>query len=192
MALNAKQKLFVKEYLIDKNATRAAKGAGYSARTAGSMGHELLKKPEIKHAIEDGLWRQERTLELRAIELGVTKERWLQELARIAMADIRDIATVDADGRRVKVHDSAKWDKASSTAIKSISATKFGAKIEMHSKQSALDTLGRSYGWVKDETNLNLPDGIQVILTMPSNGSEALPEKTAIDLEGDESDGGGS
>ena len=51
MALTAKQERFVAEYLKDGNATRAAKAAGYSEKTAGSVGFENLKKPEISAAI---------------------------------------------------------------------------------------------------------------------------------------------
>lgn len=50
--LNRKQRAFVKEYLIDFNATQAAKRAGYSERTAYSIGHNLLKNIEIHKAIE--------------------------------------------------------------------------------------------------------------------------------------------
>lgn len=54
MALRGKQQRFVDEYLIDRNATQAAIRAGYSPKTAGSIGDENLKKPEIKKAIEAG------------------------------------------------------------------------------------------------------------------------------------------
>lgn len=47
MKLTPKQERFVNEYLKDLNATQAAIRAGYSPKTAGSIGHELLKKPEI-------------------------------------------------------------------------------------------------------------------------------------------------
>lgn len=52
MALNAKQQRFVDEYLIDLNATQAAIRAGYSEKTAGSIGQENLTKPEIAKAID--------------------------------------------------------------------------------------------------------------------------------------------
>jgi phage terminase small subunit len=55
MALRPKQQRFVEEYLIDLNATQAAIRAGYSPRTAGSIGDENLKKPEIAKAIEAAL-----------------------------------------------------------------------------------------------------------------------------------------
>lgn len=50
--LTEKQKRFCDEYLIDLNATQAAKRAGYSPKTAYSIGGELLKKPEIKGHIK--------------------------------------------------------------------------------------------------------------------------------------------
>jgi len=50
--MNAKQKLFIAEYLKDSNASAAARRAGYSERTAGAIGHELLKKPEIAGAVK--------------------------------------------------------------------------------------------------------------------------------------------
>ncbi len=53
--LNARQKQFVAEYLIDMNATQAAIRAGYSQKTAGSIGEQLLKKLEIKQAVEQQL-----------------------------------------------------------------------------------------------------------------------------------------
>jgi phage terminase small subunit len=49
--LTGKQKLFVSEYLKDFNATRSAIAAGYSAKTAAVIGHELLRKPKIQEAI---------------------------------------------------------------------------------------------------------------------------------------------
>lgn len=45
--MTPKQERFVAEYLIDLNATQAAIRAGYSEKTAYSIGHELLKKPEV-------------------------------------------------------------------------------------------------------------------------------------------------
>lgn len=50
--LTAKQNLFVEEYLIDLNATQAAIRAGYSEKTAKSVGSENLTKPDIAELIE--------------------------------------------------------------------------------------------------------------------------------------------
>ena len=53
--MTAKQQLFVDEYLIDLNATQAALRAGYSEKTARSIGAENLSKPDIEKAIADAL-----------------------------------------------------------------------------------------------------------------------------------------
>ena len=45
--LTARQERFCREYIIDYNATKAAVRAGYSEKTAYSIGSENLKKPEI-------------------------------------------------------------------------------------------------------------------------------------------------
>lgn len=51
--LTSKQDSFVKEYLLNGgNATQAAIKAGYSEKTAKSIGQENLTKPDIKKAIE--------------------------------------------------------------------------------------------------------------------------------------------
>jgi len=47
-----KKKRFAQEYPIDCNATQAAIRAGYSEKTAYSMGHQLLKDPQVMQVIE--------------------------------------------------------------------------------------------------------------------------------------------
>lgn len=47
-----KQQRFVDEYIISGNATQAAIKAGYSKRSAYSVGQENLRKPVIKAAID--------------------------------------------------------------------------------------------------------------------------------------------
>jgi phage terminase small subunit len=52
--LNAKRAAFVREYLKDLNATQAAIRAGYSAKTAYSIGGRLLKEVEVAAAVRKG------------------------------------------------------------------------------------------------------------------------------------------
>lgn len=87
LGLNPKQQRFVDEYLVDLNATQAAIRAGYSVDTAGSIGHENLKKPEIQLAITEARkLQQERT--------GITADKVLLEIASIAMADARELVEI--------------------------------------------------------------------------------------------------
>ena len=53
--MNARQKRFCDEYLIDCNAKQAAIRAGYSPKTAYSIGIENLNKPELKAYIDEQL-----------------------------------------------------------------------------------------------------------------------------------------
>lgn len=60
--MTEKQKRFCDEYLTDLNATQAAVRAGYSKKTAYSIGEENLKKPEIKEYIEKRMAEKESQL----------------------------------------------------------------------------------------------------------------------------------
>lgn len=60
--LSPKQSAFVREYLVDLNASHAAQRAGYSKKTARSIGWELLRKPEVAEAMREAMsTRAERT-----------------------------------------------------------------------------------------------------------------------------------
>lgn len=84
LGLTPKQQRFVEEYLVDMNATQSAIRAGYSADTAGSIGHENLKKPEIQLALQEARRaQQERT--------AVTADMVLERIALIAFADTREL-----------------------------------------------------------------------------------------------------
>ena len=84
--MNDKQKRFVAEYLIDLNATEAAKRAGYKASTAYSQGQRLLKHVEVAAAITEAQQKRE-------IRTGITADRVLQELARLGLSDVRKLFT---------------------------------------------------------------------------------------------------
>ncbi len=53
--LTSKQTFFVKEYLLDLNATQAAIRAGYSPKTATKIASKLLTKADIQDAIQDAM-----------------------------------------------------------------------------------------------------------------------------------------
>jgi phage terminase small subunit len=75
--LTVKQSLFINEYLLDFNQTRAAIAAGYSRNTAAVIASENLQKPYIKSEID-------RRLAL-VVDKGVDKIAWvLRELISVA------------------------------------------------------------------------------------------------------------
>jgi phage terminase small subunit len=88
--MTPKQQRFVQEYLVDLNATQAAIRAGYSPRTARSVGSENLTKPDIAAAIAAaGAQLAART--------GITAERVLAELELLAFSNL-DHYVVGEDG----------------------------------------------------------------------------------------------
>ena len=62
--LPVKQARFVGEYLVDLNAARAARDAGYSYRSARQIGSELLSKPNIQAVIQARCKETEKRLEI--------------------------------------------------------------------------------------------------------------------------------
>jgi phage terminase small subunit len=182
MALNPKQQLFVKAYLAHKNATRAAIEAGYSEKTAGTCGHQYLKKPQIQAAIRIGLAKQENDLNKKAALLGVTKERMIAELAKVAFADMSHFAKIDNVRGRVLFTPTANYKPGQGKAIKKIteSVTQHGGStsLELHSKERAQELLCKMLGWTKDQLEIGAPGGgPMVVLTMPANGSEAVDDE---------------
>lgn len=57
VAMNARQKRFCDEYLIDCNATQAVIRAGYSPKTAKVTGAKMLAKANLKAYIDEQLER---------------------------------------------------------------------------------------------------------------------------------------
>lgn len=87
--LTTRQRLFVEAYLANPNATEAAIKAGYSEKTAYSIGQRLLKNVEIAAAVEK-----------RVTEAAMGADEVLHELADIARADWREFLEIrrDKDG----------------------------------------------------------------------------------------------
>lgn len=92
--LSEKQKRFCEEYLVDYNATQAAIRAQYSKKTAGSQGHDLLKKPEIQAYLKS---KQSRILN----KLEISQERTMQEIGRIAFGDRRGLYNEDGSLKKL-------------------------------------------------------------------------------------------
>lgn len=163
--LTPKQRAFVREYLIDLNATQAAIRAGYSEKTARQIGDENLSKPDIRAAIDAAM-------ELRAKRTEITADMVLKELAKIGFADIRKaikwqgtLVTEEEnpDGgdtlviknvvtNNVTLVSSDEIDDDTAAAISEISQNSTGGiKLKMHDKKAALVDIGRHLGMFTDK-----------------------------------------
>lgn len=78
--LTPRQAAFVREYLLDLNATQAATRAGYSPQTADTQGPRLLENVGVREAIDAALDKRAAKLELKAEDV-------LRELQKIGFAD---------------------------------------------------------------------------------------------------------
>ena len=135
--LTEKQKRFVQEYLVDLNATAAARRAGYSAKTADRIGPELLGKTCVSAAIE-------KAMKERSARTEITQDRVLQELAAIGFAKGTDYANIVAGC--VVVNDTGSLTEQQKAAIIGIKQTKEGVEIKLASKERALELLAKHLG----------------------------------------------
>ena len=164
--LTPKQSRFVKEYLIDLNATQAAIRAGYSSHRANAIGYENLTKPDVAAAVQ-------REMKARAERTEITQDMVLRELAKIGFADIRravtwgetELRVADGeDGTAVPYHGLAlkasdEIDDDTAAAISEVAQTKEGLRVKFHDKRAALVDVGRHLGMFKDKVEHSGKDG---------------------------------
>ena len=139
MALRKKQKAFIEYYLQSWNATQAAKDAGYSKRTAYSIGAQLLKNIEIEAEIQR-----------RLDEICMKSDEVLTSLAEIGRTSIEDIMNIDESGHLSFNFKRAK-DEGKLNLIKSIIPTAYGTKVELHDRMKALELIGKVHGLFVDK-----------------------------------------
>jgi len=151
--LTDQQQLFVDEYLIDINGTQAAIRAGYAPKNADVKASKLLRIAKVRAAVDKALAeRSKRT--------GVNQDRVIQELAKIAFADMGTFVSWDKNGITLTKSDTLSRDdtaavsEISEVEIDNGGFTKKSTKIKLHSKESALEKLGKHLGMFKDEINI--------------------------------------
>lgn len=147
--LTPKQSAFVAEYLIDLNATQAAIRAGYSVKTAKSVGAENLTKPDIDAAIQEALQK-------RAERTEISQDRVLEEYAKLAFHNPQDF--YDDQGNLIEVHKLPR-DVAAAITSMEVSVDAEGKsklqKIKLADKKGSLDSVARHLGMFNDSLNLN-------------------------------------
>lgn len=150
MALTDKQEAFVREYLIDLNATQAAIRAGYSAKTANRTGTRLMSNTVIGEAIRAAIGERNKRTDISA-------DRILDELANIAFGDVRDAVTWDDSGIRLKNSAELTPEQAAAICEVAETVTKDGGskRLKRHDKVKALELLMRHKGMLNDKLNVS-------------------------------------
>lgn len=135
--LTDKQTAFVREYLVDLNATQAAIRAGYSERTASRIGPQLLGKNCVREAIEKAQAKRARRVE-------VTQDYVLSNLVEVVERTMQRAPVLDRKGEQVTDEEGrAVWT--------------FDAK----GANRALELLGKHLGIFTDKVKAEVsgPDG---------------------------------
>lgn len=156
MPFTTKQLAFITEYLVDLNGKQAAIRAGYAPGSAEVTASKLLRLAKVQQAI--GAARAKLSA-----ATGITAERVLNELAKIAFTDIRKLVRwrsgvlteVENDDGEMEVTFAADvelvasddLDEATAAAVKEVSITATRQlKVKLHDKRQALVDLGRHLG----------------------------------------------
>lgn len=114
--LTNKQQVFVAEYLVDLNATKAAERAGYSRKTAKEQASRLLTNVNVLSAITE-------KQSARFQKMEITAERVLNELALLGFANMLDYIQIGSNGE-AKV-DLSKLTRDQAAAIGEIVVEEF-------------------------------------------------------------------
>lgn len=150
--MTPKQQLFVREYLVDLNATQAAQRCGYSEKTAYAQGCRLLKDAEVAAAIQAAM-------DKRAAKTEITAERVLQEIARLAFFDPAKL--YDEQGRPRPIHE---LDEDTRRAIAGVEIDEVGGgdkplvvtrKLKLADKGANLERLGRHLKLFTDKVEIS-------------------------------------
>lgn len=166
MALNDMQERFCNEYLVDLNATQAAKRAGYKDSSAYSQGQRLLKHDEVQAKIQELKAKRQERVE-------ITQDMVLRELAIIAFSNAADYAAViekraiidgvpmeNPDGspmmyRTVEPVLTAELTEDQKKALAVIKRGRDGFEVRPYDKTRALELLGKHLGMFTDKMELN-------------------------------------
>lgn len=86
--LSARMEIFVREYMIDWNATKAAIRTGFSPKTAGQIGWQLTHKPEVAARIRE-------LAQARAKRLGIEADDLTRLWSAMLDVDVNEFVSIE-------------------------------------------------------------------------------------------------
>lgn len=154
--LRERDKRFAEEYTIDLNASAAAIRAGFSPKTAKDAAAWIHPdhptKPQVRALIDQlNAERSRRT--------GVTADRVIAELAKIAFVNAEDL--IDPDTAKV-LPTAKREDKAAIQSVTVKSGRTEEREIKLADKTRALELLGKHLGVFAE--NVKIDGAVPVIV----------------------------
>jgi len=152
MILNLRQQLFVEQYLLDMNGTKAAVRAGYSEKGADVQAARLLGDVRIAAAIQ-------KAMNARSQRVEISQDRTIQEIARGCFWDPADLFHEDGSMKQIQEMDPNTRGAIVGFEIVELYAggsdqkRSFGrlSKIKLVDRRDYLELLGRHQGLFKNE-----------------------------------------
>lgn len=171
-----KKLLFARYYTKCFNNKQAAIAAGYSEKTAAQAGSRVLKDKHVSRLVELYMLKSMHETEFDA-------NRVLEEAARIALANIKNVAWWNGDN--LDLYPSSVLSEKDTAAIESISKTvnAYGyttVKIKMHNKQPALELLAKYFKLYEEKVIVGADDRLTRLLKeIDQKGNFGLPSGEA-------------
>ncbi len=170
------RQLFAAHFAAFPNATHAALRAGYAPKGAGKTGWELSHDPDVMKLVEAIRGAQ-------AEAVAASPDRTIAEIARIAYADVTQVAQV-LDGYAF-VSDTWRLPPHLRAAVASIHQAKDGLRIRMHDKVPALRLLAEIQNLLKPQGPPIVPVLVQIngVLMDGPQDREPEPEAKAVQFQ---------
>jgi phage terminase small subunit len=142
----ARREIFIREYLKNLNATRAAIAAGYSEKTARAAASRLLTNVDIKKRVEEALAKK-------TDKLDISVERVLGELSKLAFSNMLDYMNTQQDGSAYT--DLSKLTREQAAAIQEVTVDEYTegrgknsrnvkrTRVKLADKRGSLELLGK-------------------------------------------------
>ena len=147
--LTPKQAAFVAEYLVDLNATQAAIRAGYSKRTAYRIASELLQKTSVSEALQTAMRERAKRTE-------ITADRVLEQYARLAFADVRQLFQDDGTLKPM-----SEWPDDAAAMVNGIEVVELDGdppgrikKLKLVDKRASLADIAKHLGMLKEHVEV--------------------------------------
>jgi len=162
-ALTEKSRAFLREYLKDFDASKAAIRAGYSPRSARFTACKMLQKPDIAAELK-------RMTDKATNRAEVTVDRILQELTLVAFMNGDAVFPKIVDGK-IQQPDITKMTDDQKRTVQEVAITKQGIKVGRYDKLRALEMLGRYLAMFTDRHEVAGDPAAPLVIVQPKKAT---------------------
>ena len=149
-----REELFAHAYVVLRDATAAARQAGYSETTATSNSYKLLERPRVKEYIDEIEARLRNELMSETIATKQEVQKVLTEIIRARFSDYPDLETLKPE--QMTSAGLGKYKVTEFSGGKDGRATSRTVQIELKDKVAAIAELSKLKNWYQTGVNVNI------------------------------------